>query len=932
MPDWKEEITRRLQSLKLAPAREAEIAEEVAQHLEDRYQELVASGSTETEARRLAFEELSDENLLARGLRQVEAEAEPEPMVPGGGGGSNLLASFVQDLRVGLRMLARNPGFTIVAVLTLALGIGSNVAIFSLVDQALLRSLPVQHPEQLVVVNSTDQKSGHTSTDYSLDASFSYPMYKDLREKNRVFSGLLAVFPYVDVNVAWQGKPERAFADLVSGNFFQVLGVRAVLGRVFSPQDETAPGANPVVVLSYSYWTQHFGGNPAVLNQTVDINATPLTVVGVTQPGFTGVQLGRASELYIPITMMPQMTPTWNGLDSVTDYFLGIVGRLDPGMSRTRAQAGLQPVFHAILESELPIMTAKKTVTSRDAEKAVLAGKIELTPGARGRPVLQTLAQAPLALVMAMVGLVLLIACANLAGLLLARGEARQHEIAVRMAMGASRTRLIRQLLTESLIVAMAGGAVSLLVGWWTLRSIVTAIAVVPNWGPWLSSGLTGNLDPRVLAFAGAVTLLSTLFFGLLPALRASRGDLQISLKEQGSSTSGGPGSVRLRGLLVVAQVASTVVLLIAAALFGEGLIRLERANLGMRIDHLVQFSIDPGLSQYSPARAVALLDRLRQDIAALPGVASVSAAEYPLLALSFNTDTMKFEDHQGEDTTVSVNYVGPHFFSTMGIPLILGREFGEGDSSSNRKIAVINEKVAQQFFPRRNPIGMHLAIGWGPDVHPDVEIVGVVANTKSLHPRDPGQPFVYFPYAQDPAVSGGTFYVSARTDPGALATELHRVAGQDAPNLPVFDIRTVEEQFDNSMSADRLLTFLILSLALLAALLAAVGLYGVMAYVVTRRRREIALRMALGAQKTDVLKDVVGKGLKLALIGLAVGIGGALALTRLVSSLLYGVNPTDPLAFAGVSLALIAVALAACYIPARRVTKVDPMVALRYE
>jgi putative ABC transport system permease protein len=934
MPDWNDEITRQLRSLKLAPAREAEIVEEVAQHLEDRYQELVAGAATEEEARRMALEELSDENLLARGLRRAEREIPQEPIVPGGGGTHNFLASIWQDIRYGLRQLRRNPGFTIVAVLTLALGIGANVAIFSLIDQTLLRSLPVQHPEELVVLNSTEQKSGHTSTDYSLDASFSYPMYKELRDKNRVFSGSLACFPYVDVNVSWQGKPERANAELVSGNFFQVLGVWAVLGRVFSQEDETAAGANPVAVLSFGYWMRHFGGDSAVLNQTLDINATPLTVVGVAQPGFTGVQLGTAPDLYIPITMKPQMTPTWNGLDSVSDYFLAIMGRLKPGISRARAQAGLQPVFHAILESELPIMAANKTITSPDMQKGVLTGKIELTPGAQGRPVLQAFAQAPLALLMAMVGLVLLIACANLAGLLLARGEARQHEIAVRLAMGASRTRLVRQLLTESLIVAIAGGAASLLVGWWTLRTILSAVSRVPL-VTLLLSGLTANLDPRVLAFAAAVTILSALFFGLLPALKASRADLQTSLKEQGPGTSGAPGSVRLRKLLVVAQVASTVLLLIASVLFGESLIRLERANLGMRIDHLVQFSIDPGLSQYSPAQTVALLDHLRQDIAALPGVASVSAAESPLLSYSINVDTMKFEDHppgQGEDTTVSVNYVGPHFFSTMGIPLILGHEFREGDSSSSAKVAMINEKVAQKFFPRHNPIGMHLAIGWGPDVHPNIEIVGIVANAKSIHPRDPGQPFVYFPYGQDPGVSGGTLYARTRTDPSAMATALRRVAARDAPNLPVYDVRTVAEQFNNSMSADRLLTFFTLSLALLAALLAAVGLYGVMAHVVIRRRREIAIRMALGAQKADVLKHVIGMGFKLALVGLAIGIVGALALTRLLSSLLYGVKPTEPLAFVGVSLTLITVALAACYVPARRVTKVDPMVALRYE
>jgi len=900
---------------------EREMEEELRAHLQNRADDLERQGLSRQEAERQARLEFGG----YEGYKEECREAL----------GSRLLGEFVSDVRYGLRQLRRNPGFTAVAVLTLALGIGANVAIFSLIDQAILRSLPVQHPEQLVVVNSTEQKGGHTSTDYSLEASFSYPMYKDLRDKNRVFSGLIACFPYVDVNVAWQGKPERAVSELVSGNFFQVLGARPVLGRVLSQSDETSPGANPVAVLSYGYWRQHFGGNPAILNQIVEINATPLTVVGVTQPGFTGVQLGWAPDLYIPITMKPQMTPNWNGLDSVTDYFLAVLGRLEPGISRSRGQTGLQPLFHALLESELQIMTARQVINSPDEQKAFLAGKIELTPGARGRPFLQSLAEGPLVLVMAMMGLVLLIACANLAALLLARGEARQHEIATRLAMGASRARLVRQFLTESLIVAAAGGLASLLIGWWTLRAIVSALSVVPLAAVVLS-GLTANLNMRVLSFAAAATILSALFFGLLPALKASRTDLETPLKELGSRSSGGLAGVRLRGVLVVAQVAGTVVLLIAAVLLGESLVRLEGVNLGMRIDHLVQFSMDPGLSRYPRVQAFALLDRTRQDIAALPSVASVSVSQDPAVAwLGNSMGTMTFEGHVrrgDDDTTVSVNYVSPQFFCTLGVPLILGREFGEEDSGSSRKVAIINEKVVQRFFAGRNPIGMHLAIGWGPDAHPNIEIVGVVADTTSSHPREPARPFVYFPFAQDPGVSGGTFYVRTRSDPGAMAVALQGVATRDAPNLPIYDVRTVEQQFNNMMSADRLLTLLIVGFAGLAALLAAVGLYGVMAYAVIRRRRETAIRVALGAQKVDVLKLASGDGLKLALVGLAIGIGAALALTRLLTSLLYGVKPIEPIAFVAVALMLTFVALAACYFPARRALKVDPMVALRYE
>ena len=464
--------------------RENELDEEVQAHLRMAAQERIEHGESPEQARASALREFGNVVLVKETTREMW--------------GLCWLATLSQDIRYGLRQLRRDRGFTIIAVVTLALGIGANVAIFSLIDQTVLRSLPVQHPEQLVVLNSTEGKGGHTAADYSLAASFSYPMYKDLRDKNHVFSGLLACFPYVDVNVAWQGKPERAVSELVSGNFFQVLGARAAIGRVFTPGDETVPAANPVTVLSYAYWQRHFGGDAAILNQAVEINAAPLTVVGVAQPGFSGVQLGWAPDLYIPITMKPQMTPNWNGLDSPTDYFLAVLGRLAPGMSVVRAQAGLQPMFHALLESELPVMAARQVASSPDAQKAFLAGKLELTPGARGRPFLQSYAQGPLTLVLAIVGLVLMIACANLAGLLLARGEARQHEIAMRLAMGAGRSRLIRQLLTESLMVAVAGGAASLLVGWWTLRLIVSAVSVVPA-ADVVLSGLSTSLDLHVL-------------------------------------------------------------------------------------------------------------------------------------------------------------------------------------------------------------------------------------------------------------------------------------------------------------------------------------------------------------------------------------------------------------------------------------------------
>ncbi|HVA18301.1 MAG TPA: ABC transporter permease, partial [Candidatus Dormibacteraeota bacterium] len=467
-------------------------------------------------------------------------------------------------------------------------------------------------------------------------------------------------------------------------------------------------------------------------------------------------------------------------------------------------------------------------------------------------------------------------------------------------------------------------GVAGLIIGRWTLGALVARIP--PDIG---ASGLAARLDLRVLGFAAAATILSGVFFGLLPALRASRTDLQTAFKEQGASVSS--GSVRLRKSLIVVQVAMTAMLLIASGLFGESLVHLERANLGMRIGHIAQFSLSPGLSRYSPAQTVALFNRLREDIAALPDVSSVSAAEIPLLADANMTDTMSFEGYtrgKNENTNAWVNYVSPHFFSTMGIPLVEGREFRDGDAASSPKVAIINEKVARKFFSGRNPIGLHVAIGGGPDSHPNIEIVGVVANAKHTDARDPGHLFVYFPYAQDTTMGDATFYVRAAANPRALAATLRTEVARDAPDLPIYDVRTLTEQLNASMFSDRLVTFFTLSLGLLAA----VGLYGVMAYVVARRTREIGIRMALGAMPGNVARLILWQAAQLGMIGLFIGMIAAIAAARLIRSLLYGVKAADPVVFILSALLLIVVALVACYIPARRAMRVDPIVALRYE
>ncbi|HEY9233026.1 MAG TPA: ABC transporter permease, partial [Blastocatellia bacterium] len=625
-----------------------------------------------------------------------------------------------QDIRYGIRTLMKNPGFTAIAVLTLALGLGANTAIFSLTDQILLRRLPVERPEELVVVRSPGPKSGHTWSDGDGSASFSYPVYKALRDKNNVFAGLLARFA-VPLSVAGDGQTERANGELVSGNYFAVLGVRPALGRVFNDEDDRAPGGNPVAVLSHGYWTRRFGASRDVLNKSLTINGTLMTVVGVAQPGFNGVQVGQLPDVFIPITMKAQMTPNWNGLDDHKDYWLAILGRLQPGLSGQQAEAAVGVVYRQILEEELPLM-GKMSV---DQQQRFLSKPLVLDAGARGRPILQRGTTEPLRVLMGMVGLVLLIACANVANLLLARGAARQREIAIRMAVGAGRFRLVRQFLVESLLLSLIGGGVGLLVAAWTISGLVSTIP--QSFG---AEGLSTQLDARLLGFNFALAVLTGLVFGLLPALKATRLNLEGTLREQGSSVSGGRGQVRFRKGLVVSQIILTTVLLVGAGLFARSLSNLNRLDLGVRADQLIEFSIEPQLNGYSTPQTIAFFNDLHQRLAALPGVESVSEAEIPVFTDSSAGSNITVEGYQAQDDEemhVNRNSVGANYFSTMGIPLVKGREFSQSDAADSPKVAIINETMARRYFADREAIGSRFAFGAGNNVHPDIEIVGVV-------------------------------------------------------------------------------------------------------------------------------------------------------------------------------------------------------------
>jgi predicted permease len=831
-----------------------------------------------------------------------------------------------RDLRYGIRALLKNPGFTAVAVITLALGIGANTAIFSLTDQLLLRRLPVVKPDELVVLSSPGPKRGRVWSDGDAGASFSYPLYKELRDRNNVFSGLLARFA-VPLSVVGEGQTERAEGELVSGNYFEVLGVRPALGRVFTEGDDGAPGANPVVVLSHGYWTRRFGGDPSLLNKPLTVNGTPMTIVGVSQAGFNGVQVGQMPDVFIPITMKAQITPNWNGLQDHKDYWLAILGRLKPGLARAQAEEAFAPVYRQILESVLPVMEG----WSADSRQRFLEQRMVFDAGARGRTILQGEVQEPIMILMGMVGLVLLIACANVANLLMARGAARQREIAIRMALGAGRLRLVRQFLIESLLLSLVGGAVGLIVAFWTIRVLVGSIPSSTG-----VLGLSSDLDPRLLLFTLALSVLTGLLFGLIPAIKATRLNLESTLREQGSSVSSGLSQVRFRKGLVVSQIVLTTVLLVVAGLFARSLKNLTALDLGVRASNsLIAFSVAPELNGYTPQRAVALYDDLRERLAAHPGMESVSAAVIPVFTDSnagSNVTVEGYQAQENEDTNVSQNWVGPDYFSTLGIPLVAGREFTTSDAAGGPKVAVINEAMVQHFFANRDALGSHFAFGAGDRVRPDIQIVGIVKDSKHASVRDKVKPFVYIPYAQFATLGRITIYARTRQEISAAASDLRREVRQLDPNLPVFDLKTLEQQVNESIFADKLLTFLSMCFALLAALLACVGLYGVMAYTVTRRTREIGIRMALGAGRRIVYWLILREVVILAAVGLIIGLPAAYGLGRLTESLLFGVVASDPVVFAGAGLLLAFATMLGGYLPARKAAGIDPLSALRSE
>jgi predicted permease len=843
-----------------------------------------------------------------------------------------------KDLAFSLRTLRRSPLFTVVAVLSLALGIGANTAIFSLLQQVALRSLPVGDPERLVVLH-TDYSASGTSTSDNSETVFSYPLYRDLRDHNAAFSGIIARMG-AGVALARQGATggsagategatERATAEIVSGNFFQTLGVGAAMGRVFTPQDDGAPGANPVVVLSHGYWTSHLAGSTAILNQTVTINGHPVVVIGVSEARFHGVRPGETPDLYVPIAMQKAVRPTWDALEDRRFRWLNLFARINPGMTARQAQAATDVAYHAILAAELASSGRKSSGKERDE---FLNHKVQLKPAAQGINGLSDEFGKPLRVLMAMVGLVLLIACANVANLMLARAAGRQREIAIRLALGASRTGLLRQLLTEGLLVALAGGLLGLLVAQWSMAGL---LRLLPR--DFAGSWLTAQLSLPLLGFTLAVTLACGLLFSLVPALQATRPNLAGTLKTQSANVASG-GAARFRSALVVAQMSIAVLLVVGAGLFTGSLISLSQVNLGFRTERLLLFSADATTTRPQLASAVSFYHDLLERLRTVGGVAGVAAGQGGPFSGSNNGGNITVDRYQPKtdeyvgSSRVAIN---PGFFKAMGIPLRTGREFTDRDNTGAPKVVVVNETFAKKYFAGRNPVGGRLMIGGSNHPVFDHEIVGVAADIH-VDVRSQLKEAFFYPYTQWDKPERLTFYVrttgGSSGDTGQLANDLRRMVRSADANVPMADLKPVEVRIKESIYTDRLIAMLSGAFGLLATLLAAIGLYGVVAHAVTRRTAEIGVRMALGATPSEVLRMIVLEGGRMAGAGIAIGLAAAFGVSRLVESQLYGVKAADPAVFAGGAAILAVVAVAAALVPGWRASKIEPVVALKYE
>jgi predicted permease len=890
---------------------EAELDEELRSHFVNQVEQFIASGVPREQAIRRArlefggYEQLKEECRDARGV--------------------NFIETLIRDVRFGFRAMKRSPGLTLVAVLSLALGIGANTAMFSLLDGILLKSLPVENPSRLVLFGAGRWGgSQDTLPDRSWEL-FSSPFYREISEQNAVYTGVTAIhsIEFTTHGGVDGGSPELLKADLVSGTFFSVLGVKPALGRVLNEADDQTPGAGPVAVASYSWWKRRFGNNPSILGKTFRFESTVYTIVGVAPPGFFGTSVGQSPDLWIPLSMEREISPGWNGLNDKFFQSLYIIARLKPGVTVEQASADTNLLFKQILRSEYvgPEPSPKELAAIQHAQ-------IDLTSAARGLSNLRIQYSLSLEILMAVSVLVLLIACANIANLLLARGTARSREFAVRAALGASRLRLSMQLVTESLLFALLGAGLGMALAW-RAGDFLLALAT----GSAGQAPLSVTPDLRVLAFSLLLTVFTALLFGLAPAVRSTQFQLTSSLKD-GRGTAPPQAKNPLARALLVLQIALSLVLLAGAGLFLRTLLNFAHVDTGFEKQNVLVFQLDEYAGGYQPdARLENLLRQIEERVNAVPGVRAASFSMFTFNQGEWSNDvTLQGISRNSENSgEVLMNRVGAGYFAAFGLPVLSGRTFTLQDNERAPKVAVINETMARRFFPGESAIGRHFGFGDDARHSGDFEIIGIVKNAKYESLRERPHPAAYFPHSQYVTYLPN-LTVRFSGDATQITQQVRQAIEEVTREVPIGEVSTLAEEVDNSVSKYRLVAQLSAFFGLLAVFLVCIGVYGLFSYTVARRTNEIGIRMALGAKPSEIMEMVLREGALLTSLGLLIGLFVSLGLTRLLSSFLFDVRPNDPLTLALATIFLILVSLAACYIPARRATRVDPIWALRYE
>jgi predicted permease len=910
MPDWKSHIRPRLASLQLSPSRENEIVEELSQHLEDRWRELVAGGTSEDEATKLALTGFRDGNVLARHLAPLRQAHAPAPITKGAPA-EHLLGDLWQDLRYAVRTLRKQPTFALAAILTLALGIGANTAIFTVVNATLLQRLPVPDRDRLVYVQR--EKNGGV---------FPYPMYTALRDGTQTFEGVAAWSGFV-ASLNLGNGADRTLGYLVTGNFFDVLGLAADRGRLLSPTDDVTPGGHPVVVISRELWHARFAGRPDIIGHEIRLNGSVFTIVGVTPAGFPGPRVGTVRHLYVPMMMVPILRPPSDRLQSPASW-LFLLGRLRPDRTTRQARAEIETLG---------------TTHARAVNPSTTPERMPIVPIDEDNPESRQRMRAAGFLLGVVVAAVLLIACANIASLLLAKATARRRELAVRLAIGASRARLVRQLLTESVLLSLVGGVVGLGLAW----AVVQAFQASPPPPGALPVAVDLAIDRRVLLFSIVLSLITGLMFGVAPALKASRPSLVPALKEASHEGNDGGRRYDLQKLLVVGEVALAVLLLIPAGLFVRSLQAAHAIDPGFDAEKLVSAPLDINLLRYTNERGREVYRSIVERAERLPGVESAAIARLAIMTGNGRVmglmvegrpeypDEFVFGQGAGvvtsDPTRINANVVGPGFFRTLGISLVSGRDFDARDVDGRPPVVIINETAARMHFKGGNALGARVSFNGRQG--PWREIVGVVGDSTYAELGEASLPVAYLPVGQNHE-SGMTLYVRAIVPPASLIASLRREIQELEPNLPVSGVETMVQTIGTSLYAARMGAWLLAGFGGLALLLAAIGIYGVLSFSIARRTREMGVRLALGAATRQVFLSVLRNGMTLVGVGAVIGLIGGFVAARSLAGFLYGVPTSDPATFAGTATILIAVALVACIVPARRAMRINPITALR--